>query len=53
MSAMSKSGSGVPPLNQEKKQRRDASATLFSQRGGLGKAHQLFRVGVGPGIQEF
>lgn len=42
MSAKSKSGSGVPPLNQGKKQSRDGSATLFSQRGGLGKAHQLF-----------
>ena len=73
MNATEKGGSGVPPLNQKRKQRRDASATFFtqdqlawlnlirdhiatslsidpedfdyapfSQRGGLGKAHQLF-----------
>jgi type I restriction enzyme R subunit len=73
MSAKQNSGSGVPPLNQEKEQRRDASATFFTpdqlawlylirdhiatslsiepddlelspfnQRGGFGKAHQLF-----------
>ena len=69
----SESGSGVPPLNPDEKQRRDASANFFTpeqlswlclirdhiataisiepedlelspfnQRGGLGKAHQLF-----------
>ncbi len=47
MMATQQSGSGVSPLNRDKTQRRDASATLvhespFNQRRGLGKAHQLF-----------
>lgn len=41
MSAKQQRGSGAPPLRQEG-QSRDGSATLFSLRGGLGNAHQLF-----------
>ncbi len=78
-----KSGSGVPPLNQQDKQSRDGSATFFtpeqlawlslirdhiatslsiepddfdlapfSQRGGLGKAHQLFGDKLTPLLDE-
>ena len=32
MSAKLKSGSGVPPLNQENKQSRDGSATFDAER---------------------
>ncbi len=32
MSAKPQSGSGVPPLNQEKKQSRDGSATFFGEQ---------------------
>ncbi len=57
MSAKLQSGSGVPPLNSEDTQRRDAASTIatslsiepedfeytpFGERGRLGKAHQLF-----------